>query len=94
MRPGYFGDVKLDNTSDFMNCLEDAEASRKMFLKMVTDAERGAFFGPMNIYTNKDREQVVMTLLTFGSFVERIKSTTVKLGDEEPGKLNHIFSCS
>ncbi len=91
MRPGYFGDVKLDSTSDFKELFEDAEASRKMFLKMVMDAERGAFFGPMNLYTNKDREQVVMTLLTFGSFVERIKSTTVKLGDEEPAKLNHIF---
>lgn len=92
LRPGYFGDVNLAGYSEFKELLEDAEINRKLFLKMVMDAERGAVYGPYHTYTNKDREQVVLTMFTFNSFVERIKSTTVKAGDEEPAKLNHIFT--
>lgn len=92
LRPGYFGDVKLDGSSEFKELFDDAEASRKLLLKMVMDMERGAVYGPMHSYTNKDREQVVVAMLTFNSFVERIKSTTIKAGDEEPAKLNRIFT--
>lgn len=55
LRPGYIGEVKLDGSSDFKELFEDAEASRKLFLKMVMDTERGAVYGPMHTYTNKDR---------------------------------------
>lgn len=92
LNPGYFGDVKLSGFSEFKELFEDAEASRTMFLKAIRDSKRSAILGTNKVYTNAYRPEGVMTCLTFNSLVDRIKSATVRLDNEEPGVINSMFA--
>jgi PAS domain S-box-containing protein len=90
-RPGYFGDVELKNKEEFSELFADAETSRKMFVKFTAKTAITAMVGPSDLYTNKDRDEIVLCILTFQSLLDRIRVLGTRLDNDEPLELKRIF---
>ncbi|MGD9683351.1 MAG: sensor histidine kinase [Candidatus Obscuribacterales bacterium] len=90
-KPGHLGQIDLAGDSEFRELFSDAETSRELFLRVIEQFEERASRGQATGYTNRDRDQVIMSLLTLNSLMDRIKASTERLESREPEELKRMF---
>jgi len=91
-KPGYIGDLKVDAPGgQYKELFEDAEVSRKMSLRVIAKAELDLKVGREKAFANKDRDEILLSMLTFRSLFDRIRASTSQLDKKEPAELDRLF---
>lgn len=90
-KPGHLGQIDLAGDPEFKELFSDAETSRELFLRVMKQFEERASRGQATSYTNRDRDQVIMSLFTLSSLMDRIKASTERLESREPAELERMF---
>lgn len=91
LEEGHIGGVDLGSDAEFKELFDDVETSRALFLKVLRQFKERAVADGMAGYTNKDRDDIIMSLLTMNSIIDRIKSTSNRMDAAEPEQLEKMF---
>lgn len=91
LEEGHIGGIDLSTDAEFKELFDDVETSRALFIKVLRQFKERAIKDGMAGYTNKDRDDIIMSLLTMNSIIDRIKSTSNRMDAAEPEKLEHMF---
>jgi|AGTN01.2.fsa_nt_gi PAS domain S-box len=87
---GFTGDWEVDKQPELRDLFAEVDSNRRAIIRLARRVKDNSGATPIGMLTNKDRDETIITLLTFRSLFDRVKSYANRVDFEESNEFNRM----
>lgn len=87
---GFTGDWEIDSQPELHDLFLEVDSYRRAVLRIAERARDNSNITPIGMFTNRDRDEAIITVLTFRTLFDRVKLFANRVDAEESAEFNRM----
>lgn len=87
---GVTGDSEIDKQPELHDLFQEVDSNRRAIIRLAQRVKENSETSPFGILTNKDRDETIITLMTFRTLFDRIKTFAFRIDQEGSDEFNRM----